>query len=342
MFSSWLLSLSVVVCALASFESQAPPNAPLPWGAASCFVHSTWAPSEVERTDNLQYGFAYNNCSKKNETLLLDVYLPPAYDTRKARPAVVLIHGGAFISGSKDNPSSRYNYMPELASILAQRGYVVVSIDYRLATVLCAMHQPVALADPVVMASEDARAAVRFLRSMADQWRVDTSRIAVGGGSAGAIAALYYAYKKHAPEGTSGNPEYSSSINAVFAMSGSLTGPYLCHKLDPHRHATDCIYTRPPMVDNTDELTQDDIPYLAFHGTKDTVVPYLGALQLDERAKAKGVSHLLLTVHGDGHMPFPSLINRSANYLTPALNFLSGALNLAAAECPQRVAEVLV
>ena len=56
----------------------------------------------------------------------MDFYAPPpASDKRAKRPVVVLIHGGSFIGGDKSS------WAP-LATVLAQRGFVVGSINYRL------------------------------------------------------------------------------------------------------------------------------------------------------------------------------------------------------------------
>lgn len=48
---------------------------------------------------------------------------PPASDRRAKRPVVVLVHGGSFVGGDKSS------FKP-LATVLAQRGFVVGSINY--------------------------------------------------------------------------------------------------------------------------------------------------------------------------------------------------------------------
>ena len=66
---------------------------------------------------------------------------------------------------------------------MAARGFVAVSINYRLTGSFYGLTSD----QPPLDAQEDARAAVRFLRKVANQsdWRIDTGRIAVGGDSAG-------------------------------------------------------------------------------------------------------------------------------------------------------------
>ena len=99
-----------------------------------------------------QYGAAVNQSTQALEPLLLDIY-EPAGDLATARAAVVVVHGGGFVGGSKNAPTCVL-----LAQDLARRGYVAVSINYRLAT---GMVTPTVVRD----ASHDMKAAVRWLRA---------------------------------------------------------------------------------------------------------------------------------------------------------------------------------
>ena len=70
---------------------------------------------------------------------------------------------------------------------------------------------------------EDFRAAVRFVRSKAEEYRFDTDKIIATGGSAGASAALFLAYAQEAQyEGDSGNPGFSSQVHGVVSLAGAL------------------------------------------------------------------------------------------------------------------------
>lgn len=61
------------------------------------------------------------------EKLMMDVYEPPMSDQRQARPAMVYIHGGAFVGGDKSMGDIVW-FMKELV----KRGFVCASINYRL------------------------------------------------------------------------------------------------------------------------------------------------------------------------------------------------------------------
>jgi acetyl esterase/lipase len=102
--------------------------------------------------------------------LQLDLYLPA---NAAAAPAVVLVHGGGWRSGVRQN-------LAPMAIRLAQRGYAAATVSYRLSP---EARYPAAI--------DDVRASVRWLRAHALQYRVDPARIAIAGGSAGGqIASL--------------------------------------------------------------------------------------------------------------------------------------------------------
>jgi acetyl esterase/lipase len=131
----------------------------------------------------------------------LDSYTPVG-DRKRDRPALVWIHGGGFRSGSKSQANAA-----EAARAFAQRGYVAVSIDYRLLAAQGASQGEAALA-----ARADAQTAVAWVRSHASKLGIDPSRIAVGGTSAGAATSLLV--------GTDG----TSRVRAAISISGYLPG----------------------------------------------------------------------------------------------------------------------
>jgi hypothetical protein len=55
--------------------------------------------TDIRIDSNIVYGIAKNYFSGVNDTLMMDVYYPDTLlDTVSARPFILLIHGGAFIS----------------------------------------------------------------------------------------------------------------------------------------------------------------------------------------------------------------------------------------------------
>ena len=106
--------------------------------------------------------------------LTLNYY--PAVATTSPAPFVVVIHGGGWDSGDADQ-------MPELNSYLAQRGFAVAAVNYRLAP---QYHWPAA--------RDDVRAAVAYLKAHAAELGLDPTRWVIFGRSAGGQLAQVVAY----------------------------------------------------------------------------------------------------------------------------------------------------
>jgi acetyl esterase/lipase len=96
----------------------------------------------------------------------LDLYLPA--EGKGPFPVILSIHGGAFLGGDKGDRQ----VIPMLEGL--ERGYAVVSINYRLS------------GEAIWPAQiHDCKAAVRWVRANAKQYRLDPDKIATWGGSAG-------------------------------------------------------------------------------------------------------------------------------------------------------------
>lgn len=242
---------------------------------------------------------------------------PPA---GPARPVVVLIHGGSFETGD-----SRSDDMPAFAMEFATRGYVVVSINYRLEAEFFGLDTLTA----ALKAQEDARAAVRFVRSKAEDYHLDPQRIVVGGDSAGAITSLVLGYLKEGTEGSSGNPGFSSQVNVTVAISGMLGGKGFCDGT----HGPPDYMPYGCQVDNSWDYTTEigarqPQPALAIvSGTSDLTTPYYFALEATNRATATGLPHTLITVPGGGHVPFEQLF-ASKKWMLQLFSFIATQLQL--------------
>ncbi|MBE9182024.1 alpha/beta hydrolase [Oculatella sp. LEGE 06141] len=129
------------------------------------------APAAVRHTSNLT--FAHPD----GVPLTLEIYQPPQVGQY---PAIVVIYGGAWRSGS---PSAN----PEFNRYMAARGYVVWAIDYR--------HAP-RYRFPAQL--NDVQTALQFIRQHAAEYETDVNRIALLGRSAGAHLAMLAAYQPEA------------------------------------------------------------------------------------------------------------------------------------------------
>jgi acetyl esterase/lipase len=242
--------------------------------------------AQVQVTNNIAYGAAVNRFTNLNETLRLDLYQPQG-DTAPARPAVVIVHGGGFTGGDKATAQ-----MVQQAQNLARRGYVAVSINYRLAPTGTPITRPV-----ITDAAHDGKAAIRWLRAQATSLRIDSTRIASIGSSAGAYTVLEAAYVPG--EGSSGNPGWPSHVRAVVDQWGALV--------------------------DLNELQAGEVPVCIVHGTNDPTVPYVNATRLKARADAVGVPAELHPIQGAGHAPWATYF---ANYEGQVIAFLWEHLRL--------------
>ena len=154
--------------------------------------------------------------------LKMTVYTP-LDDPSTSRPLIVWVHGGAFITGTRGE-------MATTARQWAQLGYVTATIDYRLdpgskcVQVQLGLYSGATLTAErarceraIYAARDDAAAAVSWLRANASRYRVDPTRIVIGGGSAGAITAVHVGQTLNVPGSP---PPATSKVSAVLAMSG--------------------------------------------------------------------------------------------------------------------------
>jgi acetyl esterase/lipase len=179
----------------------------------------------VETSTNLLYATAADLLSGAPVQLRLDL-AQPAGDTLPARPAIVWIHGGGFKSGNR-------SAFWDIARDWARRGYVTTTISYRLDPGNRCQDIQQGLVAPEELATEqarcaaamlaaqhDAQAAIRWLRANAAQFRIDPTRIAVGGGSAGAVTALNVAQRADDPGTVGAHTSQPSGVGAALAASG--------------------------------------------------------------------------------------------------------------------------
>jgi len=135
--------------------------------------------------------------------LKLDLYEPSG---EGPHAAVMLVHGGGWTGGNKEA------FRP-MAMQMAARGFVAVTVEYRLAT---EARFPGAV--------EDCKAAVRWLRANAAAYKIDPARIgAVGGSAGGHLAGMVATTAEPAQfEGTGGNAEQSSALQAAVLMGAGV------------------------------------------------------------------------------------------------------------------------
>jgi acetyl esterase/lipase len=237
-------------------------------------------------------------------TAAFDVYRP---DVAESRPAVMVLHGGGWVSGHRAAGDAS-----TVARRLAEAGYVAVSAGYRLAPKAT---WPAQL--------DDVRLAMRTLRANAGRFRVDPSRIASFGTSAGGHLAAFLCVADDAADPSAEDPIARMSSKAACAVAycapmdladeaggttpaGLRTVVNLLSGSAFIRDAETLEKARPLAVRASPATYVDpsDGPLLLVYGEFDPIVPPSQALRMRERCVKAGVPCVLHEVRKGGHGEF--------------------------------------
>lgn len=238
---------------------------------------------------------------REGKDLLADVYLPAG---EGPFPAVLMIHGGAWASGSR-------SHMAGHALFLANHGYAVAAISYRFAPTY---RFPAQL--------EDCQDALNWLGKHAQEFQIDPARIAGWGHSAGGHLACLVASTQSAS--TPSQP----LLKAVVA--GAAPCDFTNEPLRSHRLAFFLGGSRaekPGTYENASpvaHVTAKCPPIFFFHGTDDTVVPIIQAQVMYDKLTNLGIPTVFYQSEGRGHLG--CLIDHHARQ--EALKFLDRQLKL--------------
>jgi len=234
-------------------------------------------------------GIEYAN--PENQHLKLDMARPKSGSG--PFPAILCIHGGGFRAGNRESYDGQ-------CIRLADRGFVAVTITYRLAPKF-----------PFPAAIYDTKAAMRWLRANAKTYHIDPERIGVMGGSAGGHLAQFLGVTSDVKEfeGDGGNPRESSRVTCVVNYFGpsDFTKSY--------GKSVDAAEVLPLFLGGNLEkarplhirasplywVTPNAAPTLCIHGTEDKYVAHEQAEWIVDKLKAASVEAELLTLVGAGH-----------------------------------------
>lgn len=249
----------------------------------------------VLRTQNLVYGKG-NVEDEPGVYTAIDLHydLIEKEGTEENRPAVLMIHGGSFESGSKEEER-----LVRQADALALAGYVCFLIDYRLKgdnppapndwepDALSPLIEALDLRPAMHAAFVDAKTAMRYIRSNATALRVDPNRIAIWGESAGAFAAL--------AAGITGDDLFASDGDGFPVPPennpGTNSRPVAI---------VDCWGAASPVVDEFDPA---DPPIMIFHGTQDFTVglSLAPAIEIRDKCVENNIPYAYYPISGQAH-----------------------------------------
>ncbi|HEX4945336.1 MAG TPA: alpha/beta hydrolase [Blastocatellia bacterium] len=199
------------------------------------------------------------------QELALDAYVQKRGDQR---PAVIVIHGGGFTSGS------RVSFIGQFLELLTSAGYNWFAIDYRKQGV---SRYKESLAD--------VRAALAFIRCHAKAFRIDPDRIALLGEDTGATLAALLAAEK--PAGVKAN-----------VMIG---GVYDFRSVQPYQNSADAETLAE--VSPLNHLAPALPDTLMIHGSQDTEVPSTQATDYFIAFQQAGGNNIMLELVHAIHRP---------------------------------------
>jgi acetyl esterase/lipase len=205
--------------------------------------------------------------------LRLDIYrpdpsiAPPAPTADGRRPAVIQIHGGGWVSGS------RFEQGIPLLNHLAALGWVGFNVDYRLSP-------QATWPDHIV----DVKRAIDWVRDNADELGVDPKRIAITGGSAGGHLCALAGLSENDPAFQPGFEDADTSVLAAVPFYGiyDLTNSAGRYYPELREWALEQVVIKKPLEGNSEIYEQASPlfrvhpsapPFMVIHGERDTLVP---------------------------------------------------------------------
>jgi acetyl esterase/lipase len=246
------------------------------------------APPYLNKLGTVEKNVDYSHADIIN--LKLDVYYP--LTANWPVPAVIYLHGGAWIQGDKSDAASS----PEVSELI-KRGFLVASVNYGLAP------------DYTILEQEaNVKCAVRFLRANASYFGLDASRVGAMGASAGGhlVSLLGTADKSAGMDSAGGFLDQSSRVRGVVDFYGpadlrALFSNYPTVVLQELLGTSDAKSAVFDKVSPLTYISADDPPFLILHGDKDNVVPLSQSQTLYQKLLTAGVQATLVEVQNGDH-----------------------------------------
>jgi acetyl esterase/lipase len=240
--------------------------------------------------------------------LLLDLYVPAPPVASGA--AIVYVHGGGWAVGTRRRFGRAFvSWAPTPLDLLAQAGFVVATVAYRLSGEACFPAQ-----------LHDVKAAVRWVRGNAARLGVDVDRVMTWGESAGGHLAVLAGLTGDTPalEGAVGDfVDQSSAVAGVVDWYGPMNLLSLSkqHAPDSDKRPDEAgswessLVGAPLQSDPARSRAASPISYVhagappiqIHHGTVDTQVPCAQSIEFVDALRAAGGNADLILVEGSDH-----------------------------------------
>lgn len=288
--------------------------------------------TNVTVTNGIQYGQNYEYGTNTLTNLQMDVYQPTG-DTASSRPLIVFMHAGSFLSPNITGfqwAGRDQNCLVELCNRFAKRGYVAASISYRLGWNPLGDDEQRAktIIQAVYRAMQDAKSAVRFFkkdRATANQYKLDTCKIFVGGTNSGAYVALAYGNLNNVPEtnllkfrDNQGNSFVNQDTLGDFE---GFNGVYCFDNHPGYSSQVAGILSLGGAAGDTSWVDPGEPPVIAFHGVNEQLTKYNTAVVLTTSGQP------IIEVSGSGDF-MPYVANQGNNSFWASQGFDQGPANV--------------
>ena len=197
----------------------------------------------------------------------------------KLRPVLVFLCGGSWIS------TDHNAWLPELYSFV-RKGYVVASVEY-----------PVRASTRFQEQAASVRKAIDFLRENADRYHIDPEKMFIGGESAGAYLASYFAAENQNGR-IGGCISWYPPTLPERVYSPSLRDLGITDRVPADMNLPIDTFDYP---DITKLVTVNSAPNFIIHGDADDLVSPQNGRDLYDAWEAAGVRADLLLIEGAGH-----------------------------------------
>ncbi|MCX7710972.1 MAG: DUF1749 domain-containing protein [Clostridia bacterium] len=262
------LSMCFCIITLSAFqdtgyaEPEKKPDKPVIINQAAPVRYINTIFDKVDMEKDLIYKKVKNYKGEQQE-LKLDVYQPSG-DIASTRSAIVFVHGGGLVGGSKDEA-----YFKNFCADFVKKGYVVFSIDYRL------RENQDKYMDALKDAAEDAASAVEWVMNNSSKYKVDKNHIAFLGHSVGSDIINNLCYNDKAA-----GKLPKDSIYAVVEIAGAGLS----------------LFTDKGVV------KKNAPPCLIVHGTLDEYIPYNLSTEFSDALRKNGIPYSFLTLKDGTHL----------------------------------------
>ena len=266
------------------------------WFSAVCMFFASFFGIPLSDGEVKNNGYTYINMEYgHHERQVVDLYLPENSDGEVG--LILLIHGGAWIAGSKEA------YNTTAANYLERYGCAVAALNYRYISRVFDIHDEL----------DDIEDCLGRIKSVASEKGITLNGVLLTGSSAGAHLSMLYAYarKDTSPitpkavinysgptDFTDDNFYHDNPLGSENTMAELFSDA--CGKRFKYKNRSKA-YNELMAVSPVAYVSADTVPTVINHGAMDTVVPYSNAETLVEKFNEYGVTYDLNIFRNSNH-----------------------------------------